>query len=103
MTYRLHYWPGIQGRGEFIRLALEAAGADYVDVAREPESQGGGARALMAAMDNSAATFPPFAPPFLVDVEVVVSQVANILAYLGPRLGLAPADEAVGCSPLACN
>ena len=34
MLYELYYWPGIQGRGEFVRLALEDAGADYVDVAR---------------------------------------------------------------------
>jgi glutathione S-transferase len=30
MTYELYYWPGIQGRGEFIRLALEEAGAPYL-------------------------------------------------------------------------
>jgi hypothetical protein len=35
MVYELFYWPSIQGRGEFVRLALEAAGAEYVDVARE--------------------------------------------------------------------
>ena len=34
MMYELYYWPSIQGRGEFVRLALEEAGANYVDIAR---------------------------------------------------------------------
>ncbi len=90
MPYELHYWPTIQGRGEFVRLALEAAGAPYVDVARE---EGG-----MAAMEHYLASpevrRPPFAPPFLVDGKVVVAQTAAILLYLGPRLGLAGRSEA---------
>jgi glutathione S-transferase len=94
MTYRLYYWPGLQGRGEFLRLALEEAGADYVDVARLPKDQGGGVGALMKAMSDPGLAFPPFAPPFLKDGQVVVSHVANILAYLAPRLGLAPEGEA---------
>jgi glutathione S-transferase len=93
MTYRLYYWPGLQGRGEFVRLALEEAAADYVDVVRLPKDQGGGVGALMKAMSDPNQAFPPFAPPFLVDGEVVVSHVANILAYLAPRLGLAPEGE----------
>jgi glutathione S-transferase len=88
MTYRLYYWPGLQGRGEFVRLALEDAGAAYEDVAR-----GEGAKAIMD-MVGSAGGRAPFAPPFLVDGETLISQTANILAYLGPRLGLAPPDEA---------
>jgi len=90
MPYELYYWPGIQGRGEFVRLALEEAGADYVDVARE-RGPGRGVKALMAMLDGARA---PFAPPFLRDGDMVVSHVANILHYLGPKLGLAPADEA---------
>ncbi|WP_374574562.1 glutathione S-transferase [Phenylobacterium sp.] len=93
MTYELHYWPGIQGRGEFVRLALEDAGAAYVDVARLSEAEGGGEAALMARMRASSAT-PPFAPPFLADGDLVIAQTANILLHLGPRLGLAPVDEA---------
>jgi glutathione S-transferase len=89
MTYRLYYWPGIQGRGEFVRLALEAASAPYVDVARV-----GGVRAMTAVMNDKTLVHPPFAPPFLIDGEVMIAQTANILLYLGPRLGLAPADEA---------
>jgi len=89
MAYELYYWPEIQGRGEFIRLALEQAGADYVDVAR----QAGGMRALMAGL-KSHDPHPPFAPPYLKDGEVVVAQTAAILFYLGPRLGLAPEGEA---------
>jgi glutathione S-transferase len=94
MAFELFYWPSIQGRGEFVRLALEAAGADYVDVAREPAKSGGGVKALMAMLEGRAAPLTPFAPPFLRDGHVIVSHVANILLYLGPRLGLEPADEA---------
>lgn len=92
MPYELFYWPGIQGRGEFVRLALEEAGADYVDVARG-RGAGRGVAAMTALMGDRP--FAPFAPPFLRDGAVVVSHVANILFYLGPRLGLAPQDEAL--------
>ena len=92
MPYELFYWPSIQGRGEFVRLALEEAGAPYVDVARE-HGAGRGVKALMAMLNGDAAPLTPFAPPFLRDGEVIVSHVANILAYLGPKLGLAPKDE----------
>jgi glutathione S-transferase len=94
MTYALHYWPGIQGRGEFVRLALEAAGAAYVDVAREPEGEGGGEGALMKDLGDPKNPRTAFAPPFLVDGDVTVGQTANILLYLGPRLGLVPDAEA---------
>jgi glutathione S-transferase len=93
VTYQLHYWPGLQGRGEFVRLALEESGANYVDVVRLPKAQGGGVGALMKAMADPDQPFPPFAPPFLKDGEVIVFQTANILAYLAPRLGLAPEGE----------
>ena len=86
--YELYYWPTIQGRGEFIRLALETAGADYLDVARGE----GGMPTMMALMQN--ASRPPFAPPFLKDGELLIAQVADILLHLGPKLGLAPSDEA---------
>jgi glutathione S-transferase len=94
MTYQLYYWPTIQGRGEFVRLALEAAGADYVDVARGSEDRGQGVGAMMAMMNDHDVIHPPFAPPFLKDGEMLVAQTANILAYLGPRLGLEPTNEA---------
>ena len=94
MTYQLYYWPGLQGRGEFVRLALEEAGADYVDVARLPRERGGGAGGLMKIMADRSQPFAPFAPPFLKDGALTVSQTANILAYLAPRLGLAPEGEA---------
>jgi glutathione S-transferase len=92
MPYELYYWPGIQGRGEFVRLALEAAAASYVDVARE-RGAGRGVKGMTAMLEGGAPQ-TPFAPPFLRDAEIVVSQVANILHYLGPKLGLAPKDEA---------
>jgi glutathione S-transferase len=93
MTYQLHYWPTIQGRGEFVRLALEEAGAAYVDVARS-DGDDGGERALMADMGDPALDHPPFAPPYLVDGDLVIGQTANILLHLGLRHGLAPRDEA---------
>jgi glutathione S-transferase len=93
MPYELYYWPGIQGRGEFVRLALEAAGAAYIDVARE-RGAGRGVKGMMSMLEGAAAPQTPFAPPFLRDGAVVVSHVANILHYLGPKLGLAPKDEA---------
>src|SRR3984957_19215407 len=92
MPYELYYWPGIQGRGEFVRLALEAAAASYVDVARE-RGAGRGVKGMTAMLEGGAPQ-TPFAPPFLRDGEIVVSHVANILHYLGPKLGLAPKDEA---------
>jgi glutathione S-transferase len=88
MRYELYYWPEIQGRGEFIRLALEEAGADYVDVAR----RGSGSDAMMRMMDSGAR--PPYAPPFLKAGKLVIAQVALILHYLGPRLRLVPRSEA---------
>jgi glutathione S-transferase len=95
-TYQLHYWPTIQGRGEFVRLALEAAGANYVDVARLPESKGGGESALGDRLDDPEIVRPSFAPPFLIDGDIVVGQTAAILLYLGPRLGLAGVGESDG-------
>lgn len=85
--YTLYYWPGLQGRGEFVRLALEQAGAAYKDVARS----GGGA--LDEVLADEAVSTPPFAVPALRDGDVLVAQTAAILLYLGPRLGLAPAGE----------
>jgi len=86
MTYELYYWTGIQGRGEYIRLALEAAGAPYRDVAREDGDH------VIADVGRKIAT-PSFAPPFLKDGPLVVGQVAAILLHLGDRLDLAPKDE----------
>ncbi|NEU10518.1 glutathione S-transferase [Methylobacterium sp. BTF04] len=91
MAYELYYWPTIQGRGEFVRLALEAAQADYVDVARVDED---GVGVLTRFLEDPAIRRPSFAPPFLRDGDVVVGQSAAILAYLGPRLGLVPEGEA---------
>ena len=87
MRYELFYWPSIQGRGEFVRLALEAAGAVYVDVARE-SGRDLGVEAMMRLMDGSTLERPPFAPPFLRAGKQVIAQTANILQFLGPRLGL---------------
>jgi glutathione S-transferase len=88
----LYYWPGIQGRGEFVRLSLEDAGASYVDVARERKN---GLQSMMRFLEGEEPGALPFAPPFVKVGPVVVSQTANILAYLAPRLGLVPDDEAL--------
>jgi glutathione S-transferase len=88
MRYQLYYWPSIQGRGEYVRLALEDAGVAYDDVARGP-----GGVAAMARMMEQGET-PPFAPPFLQAGKRVIGQTANILLYLGARHGLAPKAEA---------
>jgi glutathione S-transferase len=93
VRYELYYWPGIQGRGEFVRLALEEAGAEYVDVAREPEANGGGEAALLRFLADDTLERPPFAPPFLKAGDLLIGQTANILAYLGAHHRLAPADE----------
>ncbi|HEX7230767.1 MAG TPA: glutathione S-transferase family protein [Candidatus Binatia bacterium] len=89
MRYELYYWPSIQGRGEFVRLPLEESGADYVDVARGPR----GIAAMMRFMESRSEKNPPFAPPFLKAGKLVIAQTANILFFLGPRLGLAPKTE----------
>src|ERR1700688_100921 len=92
MNYQLYYWPTIQGRGEFVRLALEEAGAPYRDMARET-GQGAGIAALMRFLDGRNIERPPFAPPFLKAGSLVIGQTANILQFLGARHGLAPKDE----------
>jgi glutathione S-transferase len=89
MRYQLYYWPMIQGRGEYVRLALEDVGAAYDDVARGR----GGMDAMMKMMEAQKGT-PPFAPPFLKAGKLVIGQTANILLYLGARHGLAPKAEA---------
>ena len=108
-VFALHYWPTIQGRGEFVRLALECAGASYIDVARgtqpgtQPDIQPGsagfeksvkkGMADMLAIMRDSSLQQPPFAPPFLVHGRAVVGQTAAILLYLGPLLGLVAKSE----------
>ena len=90
MVYELYYWPEIQGRGEFVRLALEDAGVEYVDVARRR----GGTSAMLKLLDDERVKTPSFAPPFLKAGKLLIGQTANILLFLGPRHQLAPAGEA---------
>src|SRR6202023_857687 len=92
MRYALYYHPTVQGRGEFVRLALEEAGADYLDVAgRKGKAR---APAMMKSLEDGRSAPPPFAPPFLKAGKLVIAQTANILFYLGPHLHLSPRDEA---------
>jgi glutathione S-transferase len=90
MRYELYYWPTVQGRGEFIRLALEEAGADYVDVARRGKA---GMASMMKLMRDHRQGRPPYAPPFLKAGKTIVAQTANVLLFLGPRLKLVPRND----------
>lgn len=94
MTFELYYWPGIPGRGEYPRLVLETAGADYREMTQLSAEEGGGMGAMNAMLDGEAAPFIPFAPPFLRDGDIIVSQAGLIAAYLGEKLDLAPQQEA---------
>jgi glutathione S-transferase len=94
MRYELYYWPGIQGRGEFVRLALEHAGAEYIDIALVPAEEGGGIPAMARFLEGDDIARPPFAPPFLRAGRQLIGQTANILLFLGGRLKLAPRDAA---------
>jgi glutathione S-transferase len=89
MRYELYYWPEIQGRGEFVRLVLEDADCDYVDVAR----QVGGAQKLVAVLSGERDGVLPFAPPVLYAGSTVIAQTVAITSFLGERHGLAPASE----------
>jgi glutathione S-transferase len=91
-VYELHYWPTIQGRGEFVRLALEYAGIEYLDVARQSQAKGGGEEALLKSLKEAQPE--PFAPPYLKAVDMVIGQTANILLFLGNRHALAPVNHA---------
>ncbi|WP_199099841.1 glutathione S-transferase [Dyella sp. ASV21] len=95
MRYQLYYWTGIQGRGEFVRLALEDSGTDYLDVAREQ-----GDAVMMSFLRGTQPGARPFAPPFLRAGRQVIAQTANILAFLAPRHGLVPASAASQCYAL---
>jgi len=94
MIYQLYYWPGIQGRGEFVRLALEEGAAQYVDYALLPSEQGGGVAPMERLLEDPSVQYPPFAPPFLKAGRRLIGQTANILLFLGGRLNLAPKDPA---------
>src|SRR6478672_4057072 len=94
MPYELYYWPSNQGRGEFVRLALEEAAAEYIDVGRLSEAEGGGVPGILKLMNAPEIKTPPFAPPFLKAGELIIGHTANILMFIGAHHQLAPADEA---------
>ena len=91
-AYELHYWPGLQGRGEFVRLVLEEAGVPYRDVAKEG-SERDASRIIAAGLGDQQVATPPFAPPFLKHGKRIIGQTSAILLYLGDRHGLAPKSE----------
>jgi glutathione S-transferase len=93
LQYELYYWPGLPGRGEFVRLAFEEAGCPYVEMGRLTAEQGGGVHAIQRIMRGTAGGLRPFAPPILKYGDFVVAQTANVLLWLAPRLGLIPNDE----------
>lgn len=93
MRYELYYWPSIQGRGEFVRLALEEAAAEYIDVARAPSDRHGGVSAMIGILQDAGHPHSPFAPPFLRAGKQLIAQTANILLFLGPRHGLVGQSE----------
>lgn len=92
--YELYYWPSIQGRGEYVRLVLEAAEVPYVDVARLSKEEGGGVDVMMAFMKGKREGAVPFAPPFVRAGELVVAQTAHACHFVARRAGLVPGDEA---------
>ena len=94
MKYQLYYWPHIPGRGEFVRLALETAGAAYDDIGRMPEEAGGARPGVRRLLEETEDGRLPYAPPILRAGKHLISQTANILLYLGSRIGLAPKAEA---------
>jgi len=94
MTYELYYWPGIQGRGEFIRLALEEAGVPYRDIAKDSAGEAQAVSKLQTVLGDAKTPHPSFAVPLLKAGDLFISQTANILMYLGAHHGLAPTDEA---------
>ena len=94
MPYEFYYWPMIQGRGEVVRLALEEAGANYIDVARSDEEQEDNRAAILAILQDTNLERPPFAPPFLSDNGLIIAQAAAILQYLAPRINLIGTEEA---------
>jgi glutathione S-transferase len=100
MRYELYYQPSIQGRGEFVRLPLEDAGADYVDVARDPNF---GRPGIVKILEDLSVQRPPFAPPFLKVGKLMISQTANILQFLGPRLKLVAKTRRTGSGHINCN
>ena len=91
--YELYYWPSIQGRGEFVRLVLEELGATYRDVARLPESEGGGVGPILTIRRHQHAAHPAFAPPVLKDGDLLIAQTANICLYLGRKHDFVPPGD----------
>ncbi|QIW96113.1 hypothetical protein AMS68_001631 [Peltaster fructicola] len=101
--YELLYHPQIPGRGEFIRLAFEAVGVSYTDVANDKKDGYSEVQSIcMNDEINSSDGNPPIlAPPALRvpgagpdGTALILAQTPNILFYLGEKLGLVSTAEA---------
>lgn len=90
-TYELFYWPFLQGRGELVRVFFEDAGIDYVDVARQPKTEGGGTEAVLKLVREGQGKIVPYASPIVrIEGEHLVWQSSNILQVVAEREGLLP-------------
>ena len=103
MSFELYYWDGLQGRGEFVRLALEEARADYIEVARGDEAKGQGTGAMLAVMNSKRESCPPFAPPFLRDGNLLISQTATSCSTSARSSASRPPTKTCATSRTACN
>lgn len=90
MSYQLWYWPDIPGRGEFIRLPMEAAGIAYSEPARTAADGLAAVAAYLETLDQQ----PAFAVPLLDTGSEQIAQTPNILAFLGEEHGIGPAGAA---------
>ena len=102
MAYELYYWHGIQGRGEFVRLALEEAGADYIDITRQ-SGRGRGTGAMFEIMESQSEAHIPFAPPFLKDGDLIIPHVANTCFTSARSSASRPRTKAFAMSSTACS
>ena len=89
--FKLIYWPGNPGRGEFVRLAFEATGTPYEDTALTQSAQ-----EVLTTVDPQRQLKDRdvhFAVPVLKHGDFSIGQTSAILAYIGPIIGLSPKDD----------
>jgi glutathione S-transferase len=89
-VFELIYWPGDPGRAEHIRLALEYAGAKYIDTALSKDALTTVLAQISDDQLGDSLNPPCYAPPILRHGQLAINQTPNVLLYLGPKLGLVP-------------